>query len=150
MLFLSCGAFWYASSMSRSYPRFRFSGNRAKMNTDVAAPTRSAALGSHRKQTYDSAGLHFKKRILEPPDYGILNGSVQLLGYQFAGLSSRPLPNWLLMKTDEITNLELLGQTFQGGRPTASGKHRKWDKLFIRVAPAADRAHTGSTEPSYS
>jgi hypothetical protein len=93
---------------------------------------------------------HFKKRILEPHDYGILNGSVQLLGYQFAGLSSRPLPNWLLMKTDEITDLELLTQTFQGGRPTASGKHRRWDKLFIRVAPTADRAHTGSTEPRYS
>jgi hypothetical protein len=93
---------------------------------------------------------HRKKRILEPHDYGILNDSVQLLGYQFAGLSSRPLPNWLLMKTDEITHLELLGQTFPGGRPTASGKHRKWDKLFIRVKPAADHAHSGSTESSYS
>lgn len=87
---------------------------------------------------------HRKIRIVEPHDYGILNGSVQLLGYQLAGQSSRPLPNWLLMKTDEITDLELLDQTFKGGRPTASGKHRKWDKLFIRVRPVAYRVQTGS------
>jgi hypothetical protein len=87
---------------------------------------------------------HHKSRILEPHDYGILNGSVQLLGYQIAGSSSRPLPNWLLMKAHEITDLELLDQTFPGGRPTASGKHRKWDKLFIRVKPAADHLQARS------
>jgi len=79
---------------------------------------------------------HDKERVLEPHDHGILNGSVQLLGYQTAGKSSRRLPNWLLMKTDEIVNLELLDQTFPGGRPTATGNHIRWDKLFIRVRPA--------------
>jgi hypothetical protein len=79
---------------------------------------------------------HRKDRILEPHDHGILNGSVQLLAYQVGGSSSRPIPNWLLMKTDEIVDLDLLDQTFPGGRPTASGKHLKWDKLFIRVKPA--------------
>jgi hypothetical protein len=29
-----------------------------------------------------------------------------------------------------------LDETFPGGRPTASGKHHKWDKLFLRVKPA--------------
>ena len=86
---------------------------------------------------------HRKSRILEPHDYGILNGSVQLLGYQVGGSSSRPIPNWLLMKGNEITGLELLDQTFPGGRPTVSGKHRKWDKLFIRVKPATDHLHAG-------
>ena len=79
---------------------------------------------------------HGKIRILEPHDHGILNGSVQLLGYQVAGASRRRLPNWLLMKTDEITGLNVLDQTFPGGRPTSSGNHIKWDKLFIRVKPA--------------
>ena len=87
---------------------------------------------------------HRKSRILEPHDYGILNGSVQLLGYQVGGSSSRPIPNWLLMKVSEITGLELLDQTFPGGRPTASGKHRKWDKLFIRVKPSADYVRASS------
>ena len=78
---------------------------------------------------------HNKERLIEPHDHGILNGSLQLLGYQVAGSSSRPLPNWLLMKTDEIIDLELLDRTFPGGRPTASGSHIKWEKLFIRVKP---------------
>ena len=79
---------------------------------------------------------HGKVRILEPHDHGVLSGSVQLLGYQIAGASSRPLPNWLLMKTAEIINLELLDQTFRGGRPTPTANHIKWDRLFIRVKPA--------------
>ena len=79
---------------------------------------------------------HGKDRLVEPHDHGILNGSVQLLGYQVAGSSSRPLPNWILMKANQMADLVLLEQTFPGGRPTASGKHLKWDTLFIRVQPA--------------
>jgi hypothetical protein len=79
---------------------------------------------------------HHRDRILEPHDHGILNGSVQLLAYQVGGSSSRPLPNWILMKANEIADLELLDQIFPGGRPTASGKHLKWNKLFIRVKPS--------------
>ena len=82
---------------------------------------------------------HNKVRIVEPHDYGILNGSVQLLAYQIGGSSSRPLPHWLLMKTDEIDEIQLLDQTFPGGRPTPSGRHAKWDKLFIRVKPADEQ-----------
>jgi hypothetical protein len=79
---------------------------------------------------------HGKDRLVEPHDHGILNGSVQLLSWQVTGSSSRPLPNWLLTKVDEITGLVLLDQTFPGGCPTASGKHIRWDVLFIRVKPA--------------
>jgi hypothetical protein len=87
---------------------------------------------------------HSRERILEPHDYGILNGSVQLLAYQVGGSSSRPLPNWILMKANEIADLELLDQTFPGGRPIPTGKHLKWDKLFIRVKPAHDHQQAGS------
>ncbi len=87
---------------------------------------------------------HGKERILEPHDHGVLNGSVQLLGYQVRGASSRPLPNWILLKTVEISDLQLLDQTFAGGRPTVTGSHIKWDKLFIRVRPAYERRRTRS------
>ena len=87
---------------------------------------------------------HGKGRLVEPHDHGILNGSVQLLGYQIAGSSSRPLPNWLPMKVDEIADIVLLDLTFSGGRPTTSGKHRRWDVLFIRVQPAHDSLQAGS------
>ena len=80
---------------------------------------------------------HGKERLVEPHDHGVLNGSLQLLGYQIAGSSSRPLPNWILMKVSEMEGLELLEKTFAGGRPTASGKHLHWDILFIRVQAAA-------------
>jgi hypothetical protein len=78
---------------------------------------------------------HGKERLVEPHDHGILNGSLQLLGYQIAGASSRRLPNWILMKVEEMADLELLKKTFAGGRPTVSGKHLRWDILFIRVKP---------------
>ena len=41
------------------------------------------------------------------------------------GSSGRPLPNWILMKANEIVALVLMDQTFPGARPTPSGKHRK-------------------------
>jgi hypothetical protein len=35
-----------------------------------------------------------------------------------------------------ISEIHVLNRTFPGGRPTPSGKHQTWDKLFIRVKPA--------------
>jgi len=87
---------------------------------------------------------HDKERILEPHDHGVLNGSVQLLGYQTDGSSSRPIPNWLLMKTDEISDLTWLDETFPGGRPTSTGEHIQWNVLFIRVKPADGRRHAAA------
>jgi hypothetical protein len=79
---------------------------------------------------------HGKERVVEPHDHGVLNGSVQLLGYQTGGSSSRSLPNWILMKVNEMADVEPLETTFAGGRPTASGKHLRWNILFIRVQVA--------------
>ena len=47
------------------------------------------------------------------------------------------------MRVDEIYDIRLLDQTFPGGRPTSSGNHIKWDKLFIRVKPADDHSLAG-------
>ena len=77
-----------------------------------------------------------KERIVEPHDYGVHDGIVKLFTYQVAGASSQKLPNWRWIETDQASGFELLNQTFPGGRPTKSGKHHKWDKVFIRVKPA--------------
>jgi hypothetical protein len=77
-----------------------------------------------------------KLRIVEPHDYGKHNGSIKLLAYQVGGYSSRPLPGWRWMMTALISDVDLLEQTFPGGRPTPSEKHHEWDELFIRVRPA--------------
>jgi len=53
-----------------------------------------------------------------------------------SGSSSKKLPNWRWAEQDLISDIELLDRTFPGGRPTKTGKHHKWDKLFVRVKPA--------------
>ena len=77
-----------------------------------------------------------KPRIVEPHDYGVHNGSVKLLAYQVGGSSSGPLPNWRWMALDLSSDIELLNRTFAGGRPPASGKHHRWDQVFVRVGSA--------------
>lgn len=77
-----------------------------------------------------------RERIVEPHDYGVHNGVVKLLGYQVAGSSNHKLPNWRWMDEDLISDVQLLNRKFAGGRPTKSGKHHSWGKLFIRVEPA--------------
>jgi len=76
-----------------------------------------------------------RERIVEPHDYGVHNGVVKLLAYQVAGSSNHKLPNWRWLEEDLISDLELLSGRFVGGRPTASGEHHRWEKLFIRVKP---------------
>jgi hypothetical protein len=76
-----------------------------------------------------------KSRIVEPHDYGVHKGSIKLFGYQVAGMSSEPLPNWRWVLVDSISELTLLNRTFPGRRPSASGKHHKWDRIFVRVDP---------------
>jgi hypothetical protein len=77
-----------------------------------------------------------RERIVEPHDYGIHNGLIKLFGYQVGGSSSHKLPNWRWAEQHLIYDIQMLDRTFPGGRPTKSGKHHKWDKLFIRVKPA--------------
>ena len=77
------------------------------------------------KHAHDSVCLSWQGPHCRTDAHGILKGSVQLLSWQGAGSSSRRLPNGLLTKVDEITDLELLDQTFPGGRPTVTGKHIK-------------------------
>ena len=55
-------------------------------------------------------------RIVEPHDYGIHEGSVKLFGYQVAGVSSEPLPNWRWALVTSISDLNLLNRTFPGRR----------------------------------
>ena len=76
-----------------------------------------------------------RERIVEPHDYGIHNGSIKLFAYQIGGSSSQKVPNWRWMEEDQMSCIELMDQTFPGGRSTPSGQHHQWDKLFIRVKP---------------
>ena len=96
-------------------PRLRLVQNRIKSECSCTTHDHACTFG---------AGL---KRIPEPKLEAMTNRDT---------LSSRPLPNWLLMKVDEMVDLTTLTDIFPGGRPTGSGRRIKWDKLFIRVQPA--------------
>lgn len=77
-----------------------------------------------------------RERVVEPHDYGIHKGSIKLFAYQVGGSSSQKLPNWRWIEQDLISDVQLLDQTFPGGRGAESSKHHVWDRLFIRVEPA--------------
>jgi hypothetical protein len=76
-----------------------------------------------------------KERICEPHDYGVQNGRALLLTYQLGGESnSGRLPAWRWMEVAQMQALEVLQEVFSGGRVAPSGKHHRWDRLFIRVS----------------
>lgn len=77
-----------------------------------------------------------KERIVEPHDYGEQKGVVKLLTFQIGGSSSGNIPGWRLLDVAQIIQAEMVERSFNGGRQTPSGKHQKWDRLYIRVKPA--------------
>jgi hypothetical protein len=79
-----------------------------------------------------------KERIVEPHDYGIQKGIARLLSWQVSGQSSGRLPGWRWFDVGEMQGLEVLDKSFPGNREV-SGTHHRWEKIFIRVAPHADR-----------
>ena len=77
-------------------------------------------------------------RIAEPHDYGTIGGNRQLLMYQIGGKSpSGRIPDWRLVSVAAMKRLRMLSKEFAGGRSIPSGQHKKWDELFVRVAPSA-------------
>jgi hypothetical protein len=77
---------------------------------------------------------HGKDRIVEPQDYGIQKGIVNLFTYQTGGESrSSRLPDWRKFAVLSISSVELLDETFPGSRSVPSQKHQEWDVLFARV-----------------
>lgn len=77
-----------------------------------------------------------KIRIVEPHDYGIQKGIVNLFAYQIAGESSSSrLPDWRKFAVPRLSGLELLEKSFPGSRSVPSQRHQEWDVLFARVEP---------------
>lgn len=76
-----------------------------------------------------------RPRIVEPQDYGVQKGVVNLFTYQVGGDSgSGRLPDWRKFAVNGAAGLELLDRTFPGSRAVPSQRHQEWDILFARVA----------------
>lgn len=74
------------------------------------------------------------ERTAEPHDYGIVDGMKKILVYQIRGDSKTKSKVWKLVKEHEISQLQVLEETFPGGRTVPTGQHKKWDRLFISSA----------------
>jgi hypothetical protein len=94
-----------------------------------------AAIAEKRLVTFT---LHGLTRRAEPHDYGVVHGVARLFFYQVGGQSrsGRPI-GWRWATVSEISSFEVLGQTFAGTRPAASGRHVQWDVLIATVSPRA-------------
>jgi len=68
----------------------------------------------------------------------IQNGIVRVSCFQVAGRSTSPLPGWCLVDVHEMQDYEILEQHFAGNREAPSGRHHRWDEVFIRVGPPAN------------
>jgi hypothetical protein len=90
------------------------------------------AIAQKRLVTFSLMGL---TRRAEPHDYGIVHGVARLFFYQVGGQSrSAPPVGWRFARVSEISNLEVLDETFTGTRPGASGRHVHWDVLMASVS----------------
>ena len=74
-----------------------------------------------------------KARIAEPHDYGMQKGQLRLLAYQVRGGGTGKLPGWRWIEVPELSDLEVLSDTFPGSRPEEADKHHAWEKVFARV-----------------
>ena len=73
-------------------------------------------------------------RIVEPHDYGILNGVVTLFCYQVEGQSRRGrLPDWRLFVLSKMSDADPTNEPFAGLRPVF-GDHLVWDEIFASVS----------------
>ena len=80
--------------------------------------------------------LDGRRRVAEPHDLGVIDGEVRLFVYQVGGESrSRPPVGWRWGALSRISELRVLDQTFPGTRPTATGRHVRWDVLLATVSP---------------
>jgi hypothetical protein len=81
---------------------------------------------------------HGDRRVAEPHDYGIHNGSAKLLVYQHSRSGSvtgrsHGAQGWRLLDVAKIVECAVLEATFLGSRGEAHHRHYSWDVIYARV-----------------
>jgi hypothetical protein len=73
-------------------------------------------------------------RIAEPHIYGFFRGSDRLIVWQIrGGPSSAQLPSWLSVAVPQISEFQVLDETFSGKRADSASHHLQWDATFAMV-----------------
>ncbi len=75
-------------------------------------------------------------RLVEPHDFGAMNGTSKLLVYQLhadGAVPAKPAQGWRLMDVAKIGVCKVLEETFAGSRGKSHEQHMEWDAVFARV-----------------
>ena len=102
------------------------------LRAENQAPLHDLLLTAIREKRLVRFVFHGKQRVAEPHDYGMQKGIDRLFAYQLAG-AGNAAHGWRLFGVGEISALELLTDTFPGSRPSPSGKHHQWERIYARV-----------------
>lgn len=81
-------------------------------------------------------GYDGRLRIVEPHDFGAMNGTAKLLVYQLhadGAATHGPVQGWRLLEIAKIGVCRVLEQTFAGSRGDSHERHLHWDAVFARV-----------------
>lgn len=75
------------------------------------------------------------RRVVEPFAYGVFHtGNVILSAYQVSGDSeSNEVPAWKLFNEEEVSNLEILSQTFSGIRSGYNRTDSRFSQFYERI-----------------
>jgi hypothetical protein len=73
-------------------------------------------------------------RIVEPHDYGVIEGAERLLIFQRRGPDSgKGVVGWRLLDVVKIERCVVTNQTFAGSRGDSHERHYQWETLYARV-----------------
>jgi hypothetical protein len=76
-----------------------------------------------------------RTRVLEPHDYGVLNGAAKLLAFQLreSGVAGANTSGWRLFDLSRVTACLVLSDEFQGSRQAGYEHHHQWEVVHARV-----------------
>ena len=73
-------------------------------------------------------------RLVEPHDYGVIDGTKRLLIFQRHGPDSgNGAVGWRLLDLVKIESCEVTDQAFAGSRGQSHQQHYQWETLYARV-----------------
>ena len=73
-------------------------------------------------------------RVVEPHDYGVIEGTERLLTFQRRGPDSgKGAVGWRLLDVVKIESCVVTDQTFAGSRGQSHQQHYQWETLHARV-----------------
>ena len=121
----------------------RFAGDRSyawqvqtarEIDDDAPVPAKLRFAIAHKRLL----GLEYnaRLRVVEPHDFGAMNGTSKLLVYQLlvdGDAAGDRAQRWRLLEVGRIGACKVLEETFADSRGDSHREHMRWDAVFARV-----------------